>query len=146
MCVCILSCVHLFVTPWTVVHQAPLAMEFSRQEYWSRLSFSTPGDLPDPGIKPASLVPPALAGGFFTTVPPGKPYQIYSLQIHFFSFYSYSTLPFFFFFAVQSFIVDMFSHVYFWFCWLCFRCHTKKIIIKTHVKDFFPYFFPLGIL
>ena len=62
MCVCILSCVHLFVTPWTVVHQAPLAMEFSRQEYWSRLSFSTPGDLPDPGIKLVTPKSPALAG------------------------------------------------------------------------------------
>ena len=52
--------------------QAPLSMEFSRQEHWSRLPFPTPGDLPDPGIKPASLVRPALAGGFFTTEPPGK--------------------------------------------------------------------------
>ena len=44
-------------------------MEFSRQEYWSGLPFPTPGDLPDLGINPES---PALAGGFFTTVPPGK--------------------------------------------------------------------------
>ena len=50
--------------------QAPLTMEFSRQEYWSELPFPTPGDLPDPGIKPKSLV---LAGGFFITVPPGNP-------------------------------------------------------------------------
>ena len=56
--------------PWTVAHQAPLAMEFSRQEYWSRLTFPPPGDLPDPGIEPAS---PVLTGRFFTTVPPGKP-------------------------------------------------------------------------
>ena len=48
----------------------PLFMGFSRQEYWSGLPFPSPGDLPDPGIKPVS---PALAGGFFTTVPPGKP-------------------------------------------------------------------------
>ena len=54
--------------------QAPLSMEFSRQEYWSGLPFPTPGDLPDPGIKYASLVSPALAGGFFTIAPPGKPY------------------------------------------------------------------------
>jgi len=45
-------------------------MEFSRQEYWSGLPFPTPGDLPDPGIEPTS---PALAGGFFTTKPPGNP-------------------------------------------------------------------------
>ena len=48
-------------TPWTVACQAPLSMGFSKQEYWSGLSFPTPGDLPDPGIEPASLVSPALA-------------------------------------------------------------------------------------
>ena len=48
------SCVWLFVTPWTVDWQAPLSMEFSRQEYWSRLAFPSPGDLPNPGIKPRS--------------------------------------------------------------------------------------------
>ena len=48
-------CVHLFATPWTVAHQAALSMEFSRQEYWSGLPFPTPGDLPDPEIKPTSL-------------------------------------------------------------------------------------------
>ena len=53
-------------------HQAPLPMEFSRQEYSSGLTFPPPGDLLDPGIKPVSLVSPALAGGFFTTEPPGK--------------------------------------------------------------------------
>ena len=68
VCVCMLSCVQLFVTPWTVAHQAPLSMEFSQQEYWSGLPFPLP--LPNPGIKPMS---PALAGGFFTTEPPGKP-------------------------------------------------------------------------
>ena len=58
---------------WTVTCQAPLAMGFPRQEYWSGLPFPIPGDLPDPGIEPMSPVSPALAGGFFTTVPPGKP-------------------------------------------------------------------------
>ena len=61
-----------FVIPWTVAHQAPLFMEFSRQEYWSGLPFPPPGDLPDPGIEPGSPVSPALAGRFFTTEPPGK--------------------------------------------------------------------------
>ena len=60
---------HSFVTPWTVAHQASLSMGFPRQEFWSGLPFPYPGDLPDLGIKPAS---PALAGGFFTTEPPGK--------------------------------------------------------------------------
>ena len=59
------------VTPWTVARQAPLFTGFPWQEYWSGLSFPSPGDLPNPEIKPMS---PALAGGFFTTTePPGKP-------------------------------------------------------------------------
>ena len=53
-----------------VACQAPLSMGLSRQEYWSGLPFPPPGDLPDPGIRPAF---PALGGGFFTTAPPGKP-------------------------------------------------------------------------
>ena len=63
----LLSCVQLFVAPWTVAHQAPFPMELSKQEYWSGVLFSTPGDLSDPGTEPAPLVSPALAGGFFTT-------------------------------------------------------------------------------
>ena len=62
-----LSCVRLFETLWTVVSQAPLSMGFSRQKCWSALPFPPPGDLPDPGIQPASLMSPALAGGFFAT-------------------------------------------------------------------------------
>ena len=56
----------LFATPRTEACQAPRSMEFSRQEYWSSLPFLTPGDFPDPGIKPTSIVPPAMARGFFT--------------------------------------------------------------------------------
>ena len=59
--------------PWTVAYQKPLSMEFSRQEYWRGLPFSSSGELPDPGIEPESPVSPASAGGFFITVPPGKP-------------------------------------------------------------------------
>ena len=93
VCVCVCLCarvralshVQLFATSWTVAYQAPLSMEFSSQEYWSRLPFPTPGDLPDPGIKPTSHVSPALAGGFFTTLPPGKsialPKVLHFLQI-----------------------------------------------------------------
>ena len=68
MCV-LLSCVQLFATPWTVALQAPLFMRFPRQEYWSGFPFHL-GDLPNPETKPESL---ALAGGFFTTEPPGSP-------------------------------------------------------------------------
>ena len=61
------SCVQFFVTPWTVAHQAPLSMGFSRQKKWSGLPYLLPGDFPNPGVKPMSLTSPALAGGFFTT-------------------------------------------------------------------------------
>ena len=68
--VCMLSRfshVQLCVTPWTVAHQTPLSMGFSRQEYWSGLPCPPPGDLPNPGIEPASLASPTLSGRFFTT-------------------------------------------------------------------------------
>ena len=61
------SHVRLFETSWTVTHQASLSVGVSRQEYWSGLPFSSPGDLPDPEIEPVSLTFPALADGFFTT-------------------------------------------------------------------------------
>ena len=57
-------------TPWTIACQAPLSMEFSRQEHWSGLPFPPPGGLPDPGME---LLSPALAGGFFTTEPREAP-------------------------------------------------------------------------
>ena len=69
----VLSRVQLFVVSWRVARQAPLSMEFSRQKYWSGLPFPLPGDLPNPGIKLASLASPALVDWFFTTVPSGKP-------------------------------------------------------------------------
>ena len=67
---CMLSCfnhVWLFATLWTVAHQAPLSMGFSRQEYWSGLPCPPPGDLPNQGNEPMSLICPALAGRFSTT-------------------------------------------------------------------------------
>ena len=73
MCVCAQSCPSHSVTPWTAAHQAPLFMRFPRQEYRSGLPFPSPGDFPDPGIKPMSL---ALAAVFFTTEPTGKPCAI----------------------------------------------------------------------
>ena len=65
-----LSRVRLFVKPWTVAHQAPLSLGFSRQEYWSGLPFPSPGELPDPGLKPRS---PPLQADASTSEPPGKP-------------------------------------------------------------------------
>ena len=73
MSLCALSCVGLFVIPWTVAHQAPLSMEFPGQESWSGLPFPSSGDLSGPGIKLTSLVSPALVGRSFTTEPAGKP-------------------------------------------------------------------------
>ena len=61
------SCVWPSMTLWTAALQAPLSMEFSRQEHWSGLPCPTPGDLPNPGIERMSLMSPTLAGGFFTT-------------------------------------------------------------------------------
>ena len=63
------------VTPWTVARQVPLPMGFSRQEYWSGVPLLPAGDLPNPEIEPVSLASPALAGGFFPIVPPGKPHR-----------------------------------------------------------------------
>ena len=62
-----LNHVQLFATLWTVVHQTLPPVESSRQEYWRRLPFLPPGDLPDPGLEPTSLASPALEGRFFTT-------------------------------------------------------------------------------
>ena len=62
-----LSCVRLFATPWTAAHQAPPSVGFFRQEYWNGLPFPSPGDLPDPGIKPRS---PALQADALTSEPP----------------------------------------------------------------------------
>ena len=75
MCVlvCVCVCSVLFVIPRDCSPQAPLSMAFSRQEDWSGLPFSPPGDLPDTGIEPASPIAPELAGRFFTPEPPGKP-------------------------------------------------------------------------
>ena len=66
----LLGHVRLFATPWTVAHQAPPSMGFSRQEYWSGWPFPSPGDLPDPGIEPRS---PTLQADALTSEPPGKP-------------------------------------------------------------------------
>ena len=67
-----LSRVQLFATPWAVFCQAPLSMGFSRQEYWSGLPFSSPEDLPDPGIKPHLFRFLCWQEDSFPLVPPGK--------------------------------------------------------------------------
>ena len=90
---CMLYCfshVWISVTPWTVAHQAPLSMGFSRQEYWSGLPCPPSGHLPDPGIEPVSLKSPALAGGFFTTSASWKDLIIYT-YIHTYMDFSVSS-------------------------------------------------------
>ena len=72
---CMLSRIPLFVTSWTVAHWAPLSMGLPRHEDWSGFLFPSLGNLPNPRIEPVS---PALAGGFFTTEPPGKPHFSWS--------------------------------------------------------------------
>ena len=77
LCAKSLSQVQLFVTPWNAACQAPLGMEFSRQEFWSGLPLPPPGDLPNTGIKSAFVSHvPALANGLFTALPPGKPHTL----------------------------------------------------------------------
>ena len=74
VCPCSLSQSRLTICgPMDCSSQAPLSLGFPRQEYWSELPLPSPGDLPDPGIETTSLVPPALAGKFFTTEPAGNP-------------------------------------------------------------------------
>ena len=69
-----------------MAHQAPLSMEFSRQEYSNGLPFPPSGNLPDPGMEPVSLVSSVLASGFFTSVPPGKPYFTFYFYVTYFHF------------------------------------------------------------
>ena len=84
------SHVRLFATPWTVAYQAPPSIGFSRQEYWSGLPFPSPGDLPDPGIKPRS---PAFQADALTSEPRASVYMytiyIYAMCIYMYTIYIY---------------------------------------------------------
>ena len=77
----LLSRVRLFDTPWTVAHQVPLSMEFSRQEYWDGLPFPSPGDLPNLEIEPQS---PALQGDSVPSEPPEAPEALFKCEIIYF--------------------------------------------------------------
>ena len=81
VCVCVCMCllshfshVRFFAIPWTITLLSPLSMGFFRQQYWSGLPFPSPGNLPDPGIKPG---PPALQADSLPSEPPGKPRRLY---------------------------------------------------------------------
>ena len=80
-CYCLVVKLYLILaTPWTVARQVPLSMGFPRQEYWRGLPFTSPGDLPNPRMSPVS---PALAGGFFTAEPLGKPVKLVQRKYNF---------------------------------------------------------------
>ena len=115
---CRFSCVWFFANLWTVAHQAPLSMGFSRQEYWSGLPFPLPGDLPNPGLNPGLLYLPHWQAGSLPLVPPGKPYKcgqnitsIYSK--HFFRIFYY-----------------IIASQLFWF-------RSQKICLVFHIKNSF---------
>ena len=79
-----IAIVQLFDTSWTVAHQAPLSMGFSRQEYWSGLPFPSPGDLPDPGVEPML---PALAGRFLPLSRQGSPVVTAHMELNVYAMY-----------------------------------------------------------
>ena len=98
MCVCVCSsCIQLFGTLWTVTSQAPLSVGFSRQEYWNRLLFPSPVDLPNPDIKLKSPMSPALQADSLTAEPSGKPmkchgkHQLFYIFTYFY-FFVYTVL------------------------------------------------------
>ena len=86
-----LSHVQLFAPPWTVAHQAPLSMEFSRQEYWSGLPFPSPGDLSDPGIEPGS---PTLQADTLPSEPQGKPILAFTGELFHFVIFLFLAMAF----------------------------------------------------
>ena len=106
------SCVWLIATPWTLALQDPLSTGFTRQEYWSGLSFPSPGDLPNTGIKPTC---PTLAAGFSTSEPPGKDPSFF---YHFMKNLLFCTLHFYIILALNftspelviTFILFFFQH------------------------------------
>ena len=91
LCAQPLSCVWPSATPWTVAYQAPMSMEFSRQEYWSGLPCPLPRDLPNPGIESASPALPALAGRLFTTKPPAVSPSITFSSLNLFCMFFFSS-------------------------------------------------------
>ena len=120
------SCVRLFVNLWTVAHQAPLSMGFSRQEHWSGLPGPPPGDPPDPGIEPTCPVAPALQADSFTTEPRKPLFIIYKhfkllLQEHWSQYLVYYTV------RKGSLIAVSLLHL-FCFSWNSYYSHVTLIL------------------
>ena len=86
-----LSLVQLFATPWTVAHQAPLSMEFSRQDYWNGLPCPSPRDLPDPGTEPGS---PTLQADALPSEPQGKPILAFTGELFHFVIFLFLVVAF----------------------------------------------------
>ena len=98
-----LSCVQLFATPWTVAQQAPLSMEFFRQEYWSGLPFPPPGYLPNPGIKPGS---PSLQADALPSEP-----HMYIFHLHHVKVLIFILSDFSLDFRYQQFLASLYNHL-----------------------------------
>ena len=111
-----------FVTPWTVAHQVPLSMQFTRQEYWSGLPFPSPEDLPNPEIKRMS---PALVDGFFTTKPLGKTHYIS---------YRYIIYWFIIFKGYSSFIVI----IKYWLNSPCYTIYSSNLLYLVVCMSYSP--------
>ena len=120
MCVCSDTQSCLTAIPWTVVHQIPLSMEFSRQKYWSRLPFPTPGDLPDPEIEPTSFASAELAGSLSTLCHLRSPHYIMKYN-------KFITLNFFFLKHLMYFCIPYFD-------WTCHK-YINKYIRNLQVSD-----------
>ena len=130
----LLSYFWLFVTPWTVAHQAPLSMRFPRRECWSGLPFPSPGDLPDSGIEPGS---PTLQTDFIPPEPPGKPPMTsYTFSLSYFP--SVMWYPSYYFLTISFMFYHIFLEIY------CICSFLLKITLShlkevRRLKSIFPY-------
>ena len=129
------SCVQLFATLWTIAHQAPLSLGFSRQECWNGLPFPSPGDLPNPGIKPTSLMSPASAGIVFITSTTWEAQRYIGVCVYLFKLV-------FLFLQINTQKWDywiIWSFLIFWEVFILFSIVTASIYIPTNSARGFPF-------
>ena len=135
ICVCIYICIvshacsvvsNFFATLWMVTHNSPTSMGFSRQEYWSWLPFPFPGDLPHPGLEPTGSVAPELAGEFFTTESPRKPYiYIYAIYM---PLYIY-IMPYMPLYTYIFYIYIYIMHIYIYIMLYIYKLYICKVLL-----------------